>query len=203
LRKQVIAGDGAISAKKTEEDQMVTYEIDKAHTTVGFTAKHLAVSTVRGNFNKFEGQFEGPDDDVTKTTGELKVEVASLDTRTEMRDNHLRSADFFEAEKYPYITFKLNRVEPIDDETFKVHGDLTIKDVTKPIVLSATLEGRTPDAFTGGKERLGISARGQLNRLDFGLNWDGIAGAVPIASHNIKIEVEAEIVVKAAELAQA
>jgi polyisoprenoid-binding protein YceI len=203
LRKQVVADDGAISAKKTEEDQMVTYEIDKAHTTVGFTAKHLAVSTVRGNFNKFEGQFEGPDDDVTKTTGELKVEVASLDTRTEMRDNHLRSADFFEAEKYPYITFKLNRVEPIDDETFKVHGDLTIKDVTKPIVLSATLEGRTPDAFTGGKERLGISARGQLNRLDFGLNWDGIAGAVPIASHNIKIEVEAEIVVKAAELAQA
>jgi polyisoprenoid-binding protein YceI len=182
---------------------MVTYEIDKAHTTVGFTAKHLAVSTVRGNFNKFEGQFEGPDDDVTKTTGQLKVEVASLDTRTEMRDNHLRSADFFEAEKYPYITFKLNRVEPVDDETFKVHGDLTIKDVTKPIVLNATLEGRTPDAFTGGKERLGISARGQLNRLDFGLNWDGIAGAVPIASHNIKIEIEAEIVVKATELAQA
>ncbi len=182
---------------------MVTYEIDKAHTTVGFTAKHLAVSTVRGNFNKFEGQFEGPDDDVTKTTGELKVEVASLDTRTEMRDNHLRSADFFEAEKYPYITFKLNRIEPVDDETFKVHGDLTIKDVTKPIVLNATLEGRTPDAFTGGKERLGISARGQLNRLDFGLNWDGIAGAVPIASHNIKIEIEAEIVVKATELAQA
>ncbi len=182
---------------------MVTYEIDKAHTTVGFTAKHLAVSTVRGNFNKFEGQFEGPDDDVTKTTGELKIEVASLDTRTEMRDNHLRSADFFEAEKYPYITFKLNRLQPVDDETFKVHGDLTIKDVTKPIVLNATLEGRTPDAFTGGKERLGISARGQLNRLDFGLNWDGIAGAVPIASHNIKIEIEAEIVVKTTELAQA
>jgi polyisoprenoid-binding protein YceI len=203
LRKQVPTGDGASSAKKTEEDQMVTYEIDKAHTTVGFTAKHLAVSTVRGHFNKFEGQFEGPDDDVTKTTGEVKVEVASLDTRTEMRDNHLRSADFFEADKYPYIAFKLTRVEPVDDETFKVHGDLTIKDVTKPIVLTATLEGRTPDAFTGGKERLGISAKGQLNRLDFGLNWDGIAGAVPIASHNIKIEVEAEIVVKATELAQA
>lgn len=182
---------------------MVTYEIDKAHTTVGFTAKHLAVSTVRGQFNKFEGQFEGPDDDVTKTAGELKVEVASLDTRTEMRDNHLRSADFFEADKYPYITFKLTKVEPVDDETFKVHGDLTIKDVTRPIVLTATLEGRTPDAFTGGKERLGISARGQLNRMDLGLNWDGIAGAVPIASHTIKIEVEAEIVVKATELAQA
>jgi polyisoprenoid-binding protein YceI len=182
---------------------MVKYELDKAHTTVGFTAKHLAVSTVRGQFNKFEGSFEGPDDDATKITGQLQIEVASVDTRTEMRDNHLRSADFFEAEKYPYITYKLNRVEPIDDEKFRLHGDLTIKDVTKPIVLDATLEGRVPDPMTGGKERLGISAKGQVNRMDFGLNWDGIAGAIPIASHNIKIDVEAEIVVRAAELAQA
>jgi polyisoprenoid-binding protein YceI len=181
---------------------MVIYEIDKAHTTVGFTARHLAVSTVRGQFNKFDGRFEGPDDDVTKTTGEVKVEVASIDTRTEMRDNHLRSADFFEAEKYPYITFKLTKLEPIDDEKFRVHGDLTIKETTRPIVLDATLEGRVPDPMTGGKERLGISARGQLNRMDFGLNWDGIAGAIPIASHTIKLEVEAEIVVKAAEFAE-
>jgi polyisoprenoid-binding protein YceI len=181
---------------------MVIYEIDKAHTTVGFTARHLAVSTVRGQFNKFDGRFEGPDDDVTKTTGEVKVEVASIDTRTEMRDNHLRSADFFEAEKYPYITFKLTKLEPIDDEKFRVHADLTIKETTRPIVLDATLEGRVPDPMTGGKERLGISARGQLNRMDFGLNWDGIAGAIPIASHTIKLEVEAEIVVKAAEFAE-
>lgn len=182
---------------------MVRYEIDKAHTHVGFTAKHLAVSTVRGQFNTFEGYFEGPEDDVTKTKGEVTIDVASIDTRTEMRDNHLRSADFFEAEKYPKITFKLNRVEPVDSESFKVHGDLTIKDTTRPVVLDATLEGRVPDPMTGGKERLGISAKGQLNRMDFGLNWDGIAGAIPIAGHIIKLEIEAEIVVKAAELAQA
>jgi polyisoprenoid-binding protein YceI len=181
---------------------MVRYEIDKAHTHVGFTAKHLAVSTVRGVFNAFEGYFEGPEDDVTKTEGEVKIDVASIDTRTEMRDNHLRSADFFEAEKYPYITFKLTRVEPVDSESFKVHGDLTIKGTTRPIVLDATLEGRVPDPM-GGKERLGISAKGQLNRMDFGLNWDGLAGAIPMASHTIKLEIEAEIVVKAAELAQA
>jgi polyisoprenoid-binding protein YceI len=182
---------------------MVRYEIDKAHTHVGFTAKHLAVSTVRGQFNTFEGYFEGPEDDVTKTTGEVKIDVASIDTRTEMRDNHLRSADFFEAEKYPHITFKLTRVEPVDTESFRVHGDLTIKDTTKPVVLDATLEGRVPDPMGGGKERLGISAKGQLNRMDFGLNWDGLAGAIPMASHTIKLEIEAEIVVKAAELAQA
>ncbi|OLE78544.1 MAG: hypothetical protein AUG06_10380 [Actinobacteria bacterium 13_1_20CM_2_65_11] len=183
---------------------MVRYELDKAHTTVGFTAKHLAVSTVRGQFNNFEGHFEGPEDDVTKTTGEIRVEVASVDTRTEMRDNHLRSADFFEAEKYPYIAFKLSRIEPVDSESFRAHGDLTIKHTTRPIVLNGTLEGRVPDAMgTGGKERLGISAKGQVNRMDFGLNWDGIAGAIPIASHTIKIDIEAEIVVKAAELAPA
>ena len=182
---------------------MVKYEIDKMHTTVGFTARHLAVSTVRGQFNKFDGSFEGPDDDATKITGQLQIEVASVDTRTEMRDNHLRSADFFEADKYPYITYKLNSVEPIGGEKFRLHGDLTIKDVTKPIVLEATLEGRVPDPMTGGKERLGISARGQINRKDFGLNWDGIAGAIPIAGHTIKLEIESEIVVKAVELAQA
>src|SRR5260370_36269511 len=125
----------SLSATKFQEDQMVKYEVDKAHTTVGFTAKHLAVSTVRGQFNEFEGSFEGPDDDATKITGQLQIEVASVDTRTEMRDNHLRSADFFEAEKYPYITYKLNRVKPVDDAKYRLYADLTLTDVTRPIVL--------------------------------------------------------------------
>ena len=180
---------------------MVKYEIDQAHTHFGFTAKHLAVSTVRGRFNKFEGSFEGPDDDFTKARGEVKIDVASLESRSDQRDTHLRSADFFDAEKYPYITYKLTSIEPVDDENFKVHGELTVKDVTKPLVLDATVEGRMPDPF-GAKERVGISARGQLNRMDWGLNWNGVAGTVPFASHTIKIEVDAEIVVKVEELAQ-
>jgi Uncharacterized conserved protein len=181
---------------------MVKYEIDQGHTHIGFTAKHLGVSTVRGRFNKFEGQFEGPEDDYTKARGEVKVEVASLESRSDQRDTHLRSGDFFDVEKYPYITFKLTGVEPVDEENFRVTGNLTVKEVTKPIVLDATIEGRLPDPF-GGKERVGISARGQINRMDFDLNWDGLAGAVPFASHTIKLEVDAEIVVKAQELAQA
>ena len=160
---------------------MVKYEIDQAHTHLGFTAKHLAVSTVRGRFNKFEGSFEGPDDDFTKARGEVRVEVASLESRSDDRDNHLRSGDFFNVEKYPYIT---------------------VKETTKPITLDATIEGRLPDPF-GAKERVGISARGQINRMDFDLNWNGLAGTVPFASHTIKLEVDAEIVVKVAELAQA
>ena len=180
---------------------MVKYEIDQAHTHFGFTAKHLAVSTVRGRFNKFEGFFESPDDDYTKARGEVKVDVASLESRSDQRDTHLRSADFFDAEKYPYITYKLTSIEPVDDENFKLHGELTVKDITKPLVLDATIEGRLPDPF-GAKERVGISARGQLNRMDWGLNWNGVAGTVPFASHTIKLEVDAEIVVKVEELAQ-
>ena len=181
---------------------MVQYEVDQQHTHIGFTAKHLGVSTVRGRFNMFEGQFQGPDEDFTKARGEVRIEVASLESRSDQRDTHLRSADFFDVEKYPYITFKLTKVEAVDAESFRVTGDLTVKDVTKPIVLDATIEGRMADPF-GAKERVGISARGQLDRMDFGLNWNGVAGAVPFASHIIKLEVDAEIVVKAVELAQA
>jgi polyisoprenoid-binding protein YceI len=180
---------------------MVRYDLDQHHTHLGFTAKHLAVSVVRGRFNKFEGHFESPDDDYTKARGEVRVEVASLESRSDQRDTHLRSADFFDAEKYPYITFKLTGIEPVDDENFRVKGELTVKEITKPITLDATVEGRMPDPF-GARERVGISARGQLNRMDFGLNWDGLAGAVPFASHTIKLEVDAEIVVKAQELAE-
>jgi polyisoprenoid-binding protein YceI len=180
---------------------MVRYELDQHHTHLGFTAKHLAVSVVRGRFNKFEGHFESPNDDYTQARGEVKVEVASLESRSDQRDTHLRSADFFDAEKYPYITFKLTGIEPVDDENFRVKGELTVKEITKAITLDATVEGRMPDPF-GAKERVGISARGQLNRMDFGLNWDGLAGAVPFASHTIKLEVDAEIVVKAEELAE-
>jgi len=179
---------------------MVRYEIDPSHTNVGFSAKHLAVSTVRGHFSKFEGFFEGPDGDFTKARGEVKIDVASLSTKTEQRDNHLRSADFFDVEKFPYMTFNVTGVEQLKGDTYRVEGDLTIKQTTRPITLEATLEGRLPDPF-GGKERLGVSAKGQLNRMDFGLNWDGVAGAVPLASHTIKLEIDAEIVVKAAETA--
>ena len=181
---------------------MVRYEIDASHTSVGFSAKHLAVSTVRGQFNKFEGTFEGPDHDFTKVRGEVKIDVASLSTRSEQRDQHLRSADFFDAEKYPFVTFKVTGIEAQSGETFLVTGDLTIKGTTKPVTLVASLDGRIADPF-GGIERLGITATGQLNRMDFGLNWDGLAGVVPMASHIDKLEVDAEIVVKAIELAQA
>ena len=177
---------------------MVRYDIDHGHTHIGFTAKHLAVSTVHGEFAKFDGYFEGPDGDLTRARGRVTIDVSSLNTRSEQRDTHLRSADFFDVEKYPTMAFEVSSIEPLEGDSYLVRGELTIKDVTKPIALDATIEGRVPDPF-GGIERLGISASGQLNRMDFGLNWDGVAGAVPFASHTIKLELDGEIVVKAAE----
>src|SRR5260370_9839160 len=181
---------------------MVKYELDPAHTNVGFTAKHVAVSTVHGQFDRWEGQFESPDDDLTSVRGTIKVEVASLSTRNDRRDAHLRSADFFDAEKYPYLTFKVTGIEKVDQDTYKLLGDLTIKETTRPVELTGTIEGRVDDPF-GGKERLGLSPSRHPDRIDFRPNWDGLAGAVPMASHQIKLAIDAEIVVKAAEAAAA
>ena len=189
------------AATGTTQLSVGTWAVDPVHSSIGFSVRHLMVSKVRGNFENFSGAIVVAEDGTPSVTAQIAVD--SIHTNNEQRDAHIKSADFFEVDKYPYITYKLTRVEPIGDEKFRLHGDLTIKDVTKPIVLDATLEGRVPDPMTGGKERLGISVKGQVNRMDFGLNWDGIAGAIPIASHTIKIDIESEIVVKAAELAQA
>lgn len=180
---------------------MIDYRVDSSHSTIGFAIKHLGVATVRGKFTKFAGAFQGPDEDIAAARGEVKVEVASLTTENEQRDAHLRSADFFEADRFPYITFRLAGIEKSGD-AYKVRGELTIKDVTRPVTLDATVEGPVPDPF-GGKERLGVSATGAINRMEFGLNWDGLAGAVSVAAHSVKLDIDAAIVVNARELATA
>lgn len=177
---------------------MDRYVIDASHSTLGFSARHLAVSTVRGHFTKFEGVLESPDGDPKSLSGTVTVDIASIHTGNAQRDGHLKSGDFFDAEKWPQMTFVLGAAEQLEGDTYLVRGNLTIRDVTKPIALEATLEGRGPDPF-GGKERIGVSATGQINRLDFNLNWDGLAGAIPIASHTIKLELDVALVVPAAE----
>jgi polyisoprenoid-binding protein YceI len=170
------------------------FELDKAHTAIGFSAKHLGVSTVRGSFDQFEGYFEADREDLSTATGEVTIQVASISTKTEQRDAHLRSADFFEAEKYPTMTFKLTGIREQDSQTYRVEGELTIKETTRPIALEAVFEGETPDPTGSGGTRIGVSALGQVNRMDFGLNWDGLAGAVPFASHTIRLQIDAELI---------
>lgn len=178
---------------------MERYVIDASHTTIGFSARHLAVSTVRGQFTKFEGAFETPDGEPTSLTGKAVVEIGSVHTGNAQRDAHLTSPDFFDAATWPTLTFELKGVEHVEGDSYRALGDLTIRDVTRPVTLEATIEGRGPDPF-GNKERVGLSARGQVNRLDFNLNWDGLAGAIPMASHTIKLEIDAALVAPAAEL---
>ena len=178
------------------------YEIDPSHTTIGFSARHLAVSTVRGHFTKFSGGVELIDGNPLSAKGEASIEINSIHTGSEQRDGHLKSGDFFDSEKYPTIRYSVTSVELVDGETYRVTGDLTIKDVTKPVVLEASVDARIPDPF-GGKERVGLTVTGKINRMDFGLNWDGIAGAVPLASHTIKLEVDLAVVSPATETATA
>lgn len=173
-----------------------TFAIDRNHTRIEFSAKHMMVSNVRGSFEDFSGSIELEEDDPASTRATAVIKTASIWTGVEMRDNHLRSDDFFAAEKYPDMTFASTAVEKTGDGTYKVTGDLTIRDVTRPITLDVEVEGQIVDPY--GNERVGISARGRLNRRDWGLNWNQAieAGGV-VVSDNINLSVEAELVRKA------
>jgi len=172
-----------------------TYTLDRNHTRLEFSAKHMMVTTVRGSFEDFAGTVEVEGDDPTTARATVTVKTASLWTGVEMRDNHLRSDDFFGVEKYPEMTFQSTAVEKTGDDTYKVTGELTIRDVTRPITLDVEIEGQIIDPW--GNERVGLAARGRLNRKDWGLNWNQAieAGGVVVSDH-INIAVEAALVRK-------
>lgn len=170
-----------------------SFELDPSHTVVGFSAKHLGVTAVRGRFWRFSGWFTADRDDLANATGEVTVEVASISTGEEQRDAHLRSPDFFAADTYPLMTFRLHGVRHQADSTYAVDGDLTIRETTRPVRLLATYGGEAPDPFGSGT-RIGISAVAQVDRMDFGLNFDGLSGAVPMVAHAIDIQIDAELV---------
>jgi polyisoprenoid-binding protein YceI len=145
-----------------------TWNVDPTHSSVEFQIKHLMIATVRGRFREFEGAIHAAEDiDDSRAWGVVKA--ASIDTNDPTRDEHLRSADFFDTEQYPEIRFESKRIQPLGGPRFRVAGDLTIKGVTREIELETTVEGVERDPF--GNERLGMSARGTINRMDFGLTW--------------------------------
>jgi polyisoprenoid-binding protein YceI len=169
-----------------------TWKLDPSHTLVEFSAKHLMITTVKGRFTDVEGVIHADEQDVTKSSVEATLKAVSIDTRTEQRDNHLRSADFLEVEKYPDITFRSTRIEGTRKE-FKLTGDLTIRGVTKPVTLDVTFEGQTKDPWGG--ERVGFSASGKIDRREFGLTWNVVleAGGLTVGN-DIKINIEVEAV---------
>lgn len=168
------------------------YQLDPAHTVIGFSVKHLGVTTVRGNFQEYSGGIEA-DRETLAVEGEVKIAVKSLTTGQEQRDNHLRSADFFEADRYPEVTYRIGGIEKKGEDTYTVHGDLTIKATTKPVPLEVTVGGELDNPFQPGGKIVSLEARGRINRLDFGLNWDGLAGSIPLAGHDVKLEIETEL----------
>ena len=124
-------------------DTPMAWQIDASHSHVAFSVRHMMISKVRGQFESFSGTVEGDETNLPQSKVDVQIEVASVNTRDPKRDGHLRSADFFDAEKYPYITFKSTRVEQIDAENGRLIGDLTIRDVTKEVVLNVEYAGQS------------------------------------------------------------
>ena len=169
-----------------------TWTLDPAHTLVEFAAKHLMITTVKGRFTGVSGTIHIDETDPTASSVEAVIDAASIDTRTDQRDAHLKSADFLEVARYPEITFRSTRVGRAGDAHYRVTGDLTIHGVTKPVVLDVHDEGRTKDPWGG--ERAGFSATTRIDRRDFGLTWSQVveSGGLVVGNEiRITLEVEA------------
>lgn len=156
----------------TELDSSLSgiWNLDPTHSRVGFQARHAMVTKVRGAFNDVQGQFDFDANDISKTKVELKVRVESIDTRNADRDNHLRTNDFFDAPTHPYITFVGNNVDQVDENSFIISGDLTIRGVTKPITVPLELTGIQKDQ--NGDVRAGFEGSRRIDRRDYGLEWN-------------------------------
>jgi polyisoprenoid-binding protein YceI len=146
-----------------------TWNVDPVHSHVAFEVKHMRLATVRGEFREFEGTLQAAEDDPTNSRAWGSANVNSIDTGNPDRDAHLRSLDFFDAEHYPEIRFESTRVTHVEGSTYRVAGDLTIKDTTREVELDATVQGADKDPW--GNERVGVAVRGAINRTDFGLRW--------------------------------
>jgi len=169
-----------------------TWVFDKNHTTVEFVARHM-LTKVRGRFNEYEGRVviaKRPED----SSVEVEIDAASIETKTQMRDDHLRSSDFLEVEKYPKLTFKSTEVRPTGGTTFQIVGDLTIKDITRQVVLDAEFAGTGPGPMEDSPLKAAFSASTEIEREDWDVSWN-----VPVemggwlVSKKVRIEIETEL----------
>lgn len=147
----------------------MTWNFDPAHSNITFSARHMVMSNVRGSFRDFSVEANVDETDITRSTGTVTIQAASLDTGMGDRDKHLRSGDFFDVEHFPQLTFALKRIEKKGGD-YRVVGDLTIKETTREVTLDAEIAGPFKDPW--GNAKVGISAEGKINRKDFGLNWN-------------------------------
>jgi polyisoprenoid-binding protein YceI len=166
-----------------------TWVLDPAHTRLGFSVRHAMVTTVRGQFGTFDGTLVLDGDDPANSRAEVTIQTASIDTGSADRDNHLRSPDFFDAENYPTLTFRATDVVAHDDEDFEMSGLLTLHGVSQPVTIKAEYQGVVTDPW--GNQRIGFSGDTQVNRKDFGLNWNAAleAGGV-LVGEKVKIHLD-------------
>jgi polyisoprenoid-binding protein YceI len=169
-----------------------TYNVDPAHSRVEFAVRHLGIATVRGHFASFSGTLEiGEDLASTKAYG--SVEAASVDTQEQQRDDHLRSPDFFDVERFPLIEFASKQIRPLDEDRFEIAGELTLHGVTRELTLTAEVLGAEVDPW--GNERIGLEVRGELNRKDYGMTFNQVLGSGnALVSDKVKISVEASAI---------
>jgi len=170
-----------------------TYSIDPVHSNVGFGVRHMGLAIVLGEFTDYTATISYDPNDITKSSVQFTARVASLDTDVKQRDDHLRSAEFLEAEKYPDMTFRSTRIERRSDKTFVAYGDLTIKNVTRQIALPVEFYGVIKDSQ--GQTRLGGSATLNINRLDYGIRWSQVLdnGSL-VVDNNVRIELQFEAI---------
>lgn len=168
------------------------WSIDPAHSEVHFKVKHLMINTVTGRFRKFEGSLEGAKEDFTDARISFTADIASIDTGMEMRDTHLKSDDFFNAEKYPQLKFESTAFEKVGDTVYLLKGNITIREATKPIQLDVEYGGKATDFY--GNTKAGFEITGKLKRKEFGLNWDAVteAGGVVVADE-IKLVLNVQL----------
>ena len=182
-----------VQSATTAPAQLTTWQIDPTHTSVGFAVKHLVIATVKGQFGSVSGAVVVDERNPRNVKLEVEIDASSIDTRTEQRDAHLRSADFLDVENHPKIRFVGKRVEGDLDGDFRLVGDLTIRGTTRETVLDVTNEGRARDPWGG--ERAVFSAKTKINRAEFGLTWNQAleTGGV-LVGEDVKISLDVELV---------
>lgn len=168
-----------------------TWAIDPMHSSFNFNIKHMGISFVQGRFDKFDGNIVTPGADLANAKFNFTIDVNSIDTDVEARDNHLKSADFFDTAKFPAMTFVSTAAKKVKGNTYLVTGNLTIKDVTKPVAVTVTYGGTTKDQQ--GNEKMGFQTKFKINRLDYGVSYDPTGAGV---AKDVEISVYSELVKK-------
>jgi polyisoprenoid-binding protein YceI len=171
----------------------MSYKIDQAHSQIQFTVRHMMISKVRGWFEKFDGTIELNEQEPGKSSVDIHIEANSINTREPQRDGHLRSPDFLDAEKHPYLTFKSQRVEVLDSMHAKLYGDLTIKGIARPVVLEVEYTGQAKSPFGGTS--FGFNGHTVFNRKDWGLEWNrALETGGMLVGDDITVDIELELI---------